>query len=60
MSFDELIRFLKSLKNIDPEVRKCIVEIIEALLTNKPEEKRSVKIKNEILSRLEKFSKNNE
>lgn len=60
MSFDELLRFLKSLKNIDPEVRKCIVEIIEALLTNKPEEKRSVKIKNEILSRLEKFSKNNE
>ena len=37
MSFDELLKFLKNLKNIDPEVRKCIIEIIEALLTTKPE-----------------------
>ena len=37
MSFDELIKFLKNLKNIDPEVRKCIIEILEALLTAKPD-----------------------
>ncbi len=60
MSFEELLRFLKSLKNIDPEVRRCIIEIIEALLTVKPEEKRTVKIKKEILSRFERISKNNE
>lgn len=60
MSFEELLRFLKSLKNIDPEVRKSIIEIIEALLTSKSEEKRTVKIKNEIRSRFERFTKNNE
>lgn len=60
MSFEELLRFLKSLKNIDPEVRKSVVEIIEALLTSKPEEKRTVKIKNEIRSRFERLTKNNE
>ena len=60
MSFEELPRFLKSLKNIDPEVRKSVVEIIEALLTSKPEEKRTVKIKNELRSRFERLTKNNE
>ena len=61
MSFEELLRFLKSLKNIDPEVRKCIVEIVEALLSKNPEQRKTPKIKQEILSRLERFSnKNNE
>lgn len=60
MSFEELLRFLKSLKNIDPEVRKCIIEIIEALLATKSEEKRTTKIKNELRSRFEKLTKNNE
>ena len=60
MSFEELLRFLKSLKNIDPEVRKCITEIIEALLASKPEEKRTVKFKNEIRSRLERLTQKNE
>lgn len=60
ISFDELIRSLKNLKNIDPEVRKCIIEIIESLITSKPENKKAPKIKQEILSRFERFSKNNE
>ena len=60
MSFDELVRFLKSLKNIDPEVRKCIVEIVEALLTSKPETKKTLKIKEELRSRFERLTKNNE
>ena len=61
MSFEELLRFLKSLKNIDPEVRKCIVEIVEALLSKNYEAKKPLKIKDEIRSRFERLSnKNNE
>jgi len=60
MSFEELLRFLKSLKNIDSEVRKCIVEIIEALLAKNSEPKKTLKLKNEIRSRFEKLTKNNE
>ena len=39
MSLDELLRILRNLKNIDPEVRRCIIEIVEALLTSSSEKK---------------------
>jgi len=32
MSKDDIIRFIKNVKNVDPEVRKCIENIFEVLL----------------------------
>lgn len=45
MSKDDIIRFVKNVKNVDPEVRKCIENIFEVLLkSNVTEEKRSFKL----------------
>lgn len=39
MSFEELLRIIKNLKNIDPEVRRCIIDIVESILTTNSEKK---------------------
>lgn len=45
MSKDDIIRFIKNVKNIDPEVRKCIENIFEVLLkSNVTDEKKGFKL----------------
>ena len=45
MSKDDIIRFIKNVKNIDPEVRKCIENIFEVLFkSNVTDEKKSFKL----------------
>jgi len=45
MSKDDIIRFIKNVKNIDPEVRKCIEDIIEVLLkSNVTDEKKGFRL----------------
>lgn len=57
MSFDELLRIMKNLKNIDPEVRRCIIEIIEALLVSNPERKLTPKLSKVDTTSIRKFIK---
>ena len=45
MSKDDIIRFIKNVKNIDPEVRKCIENIFEVLMkSNVTDEKKGLKL----------------
>lgn len=57
MSLDELLRILKNLKNIDPEVRRCIIDIVESLLISNSDKKLTPKLSKVDSSRIRNFIK---